>query len=823
MKQDASIIPAFYGRIAVICGIISVLSGLIVLGGWAWNIPELTYLIPGTVSMKPNTALSLFLCGLSLIVLSYKPLAFHSARPAQILGGMVVLIAGLTLIEMVADINMGIDELMFKEMPNPIATAVPGRMAPITAVSLLAVGLSLICVDYKSRSVFHPFELLASLPLLLGAISVLEYLLNSPLLYNFNYYTHMAVPTAVTFIVLSAGILCLRPAQGFIGALRNNKIERSDGLIYAAVATFYVALIFGGGWFYRTQESALVAKIEANLDSIAQLKSHQISQWRFERLGDAGMVSGSGIYARMVQDLFEKPALAKERMLMESFKALGKNYNYHDVMLLDRQGRVRLSLSGLKEDLHQEMISTLDAAFMEHRAVMSELHFLHNDTAPHVDIIAPLFSGSGPSAKPVGAIILRQLAKEFLYPMISDWPTPTETAETILCKRDGDTVLYLNELRHQQHTALRYRFPLTNTRFPAVMGALGKTGIFNGIDYRGVKVLAALRPISGTNWFIVSKMDEEEALEEWRFRSKLILSIGLLLAAGFLISFVMVMALKRTNCALAASEEEVRRFNLVLEEKVQTRTKELEESVRSLENANKELEHFAYIASHDLQEPLRMVSSFTQLLGQQYKGKLDADADEYIHYAVDGAKRMQKLIQDLLSYSRVTTRGKPFEAVELDRVMDIICNILQLQIEENQATVRHEPLPVVMADMTQMTQLMQNLISNAIKFRREEPPEICVRAGREGDYWKISVSDNGIGIEPQYYERIFQMFQRLHSRERFDGTGIGLAICRKIVERHGGSIWVESVMDKGTTFCFTLPYVDQEKMKLTVGENLKEN
>jgi PAS domain S-box-containing protein len=231
----------------------------------------------------------------------------------------------------------------------------------------------------------------------------------------------------------------------------------------------------------------------------------------------------------------------------------------------------------------------------------------------------------------------------------------------------------------------------------------------------------------------------------------------------------------------------------------------LAEKARELARSNTELEQFAYVASHDLQEPLRMVSSYTQLLAKRYKGKLGPDADEFIEYAVDGAVRMQRLIQDLLAYSRVGTRRNEFEPTDCERVLGRVLGDLRVAIEECGAVVTHDPLPTLMADGTQLGQLLQNLIGNAIKFRNQEPPLVHVSTRRKDRHWIFSIRDNGIGIDPQYAERIFVIFQRLHKRGEYPGTGIGLAVCKKIVERHGGRIWVESNAEKGTTFYFTMP------------------
>ncbi len=230
----------------------------------------------------------------------------------------------------------------------------------------------------------------------------------------------------------------------------------------------------------------------------------------------------------------------------------------------------------------------------------------------------------------------------------------------------------------------------------------------------------------------------------------------------------------------------------------------LKQTLAELERSNKDLEQFAYAASHDLQEPLRTVSNFSQLLARRYKGKLDAKADQFIGFIVDGTTRMQQMIDDLLAYSRVSTRAKPFEPTDCETVFDQALANVKMAVEESDALVTHDPLPTVMADASQMVQLFQNLLSNAIKFRKEKP-RITVSAVQRGNEWFFSVKDNGIGIAPEFMEHIFKMFQREHASAEYPGTGVGLAICKKIVERHGGRIWVVSQVGKGSTFYFTIP------------------
>jgi len=245
-------------------------------------------------------------------------------------------------------------------------------------------------------------------------------------------------------------------------------------------------------------------------------------------------------------------------------------------------------------------------------------------------------------------------------------------------------------------------------------------------------------------------------------------------------------------------EQALRALNAQLEQRVAERTAELQRS-------NEELQQFAYVVSHDLQEPLRVVASYVQQLAERYQDKLEAEANELIGYALDGAKPMQQLIVDLLAYSRIETIGQEFAPTDCEGVLQRVLSDLRVAIEESGAEVTHDPLPQVMADNVQLGQVLQNLLGNAIKFRSQEPPRIHVSARQEGQQWVFSVRDNGIGINPRYAERIFGIFERLHPRTEYPGTGIGLAICKKIVERHGGQIWVESEPGKGAAFFFTLP------------------
>jgi signal transduction histidine kinase len=335
--------------------------------------------------------------------------------------------------------------------------------------------------------------------------------------------------------------------------------------------------------------------------------------------------------------------------------------------------------------------------------------------------------------------------------------------------------------------------------------------------------VAAVREASGImdqlRLVIVSMKAEEDRLLVLRLaeleassrRTRLVIIVGE--ALGFFFLLVAGHLVRQEMKKLAQAEGEVRVLNADLERRVAERTAELSARAKDLERSNMELQQFAYVASHDLQEPLRTIASFTQLLAKRYEDKLDDKAREFINFAVDGCKRLQTLINDLLTFSRVGTHAKPHVTVQCDAVLDRVLKGLRLAIENSGAVISREPLPAVVADEIQLCQLFQNLVGNAIKFKGQSVPRIHISAERNGAGWKIAVRDNGIGIDPEHNERIFVIFQRLHTKTQYPGTGIGLAICKKIAERHGGRIWAEASPGGGSTFCFTIEDGESSKAK----------
>ncbi|NJD55447.1 MAG: hypothetical protein FIA94_03470 [Nitrospirae bacterium] len=338
------------------------------------------------------------------------------------------------------------------------------------------------------------------------------------------------------------------------------------------------------------------------------------------------------------------------------------------------------------------------------------------------------------------------------------------------------------------------------------------SGVERGRDpFSNEEMLSAYRPMKW-GWGVVMQRPAREVFQRaGEIVFGLFLLAGAFLVIGGTVAYkgmTLMFSIQRLSLELRKKEalerEAKEKLKTELEEHRRTGDK-LAQTLTELERSNNELEQFAYIASHDLQEPLRKIGSFTQLLEKRYGGQMGEDADRYIHYVVDGAARMQTLINEMLAYSRLGKGKVTFAPADCNNIIERVLSDMDKIIEESGAVVTHDALPTITANDLQLGQVLQNLISNAIKFRRDEPPRIHISARREGHDWLFAVSDNGMGIEPAFFDRIFLMFQRLHTREEYPGTGIGLAACKKIIEGHGGGTWVESDFGKGSTFYFRLP------------------
>lgn len=443
----------------------------------------------------------------------------------------------------------------------------------------------------------------------------------------------------------------------------------------------------------------------------------------------------------------------------------------------------------------------------------------------------PYLMASAPA--PNASVIVARVNMAVLWELVADLGSDRSEL-TYIVDRSGKIIAHTNRQIALEQITLDERpkwFTVPNLR-----------DIWYGeyVNFQDNWVVGAVAVVPGIDWFVVTELSNVDAFATSR-RAYLILGGGMF---AFVVLMMWVSAEWLEGLVLLPVErlrdgvERIRQGDLThqidsvrndeigqvagafnqmtaelselhasLERKIAERTEQLEEQTTELARSNAELAQFAYVASHDLQEPLRMITSYLQLLERRYQGQLDQDADDFIAFAVDGATRMQQLIRDLLAYSRVGTSNQPFSAVDCQVILKQVLDNLQMVIRESGAILLYDELPTVMADPTRLSQLFQNLLTNAMKFRSIRVPQIQIRARHlaQPKEWLFAITDNGIGIEPDNFDRIFLIFQRLHTRTEYPGTGIGLAICKKIVDRHGGRIWAESTVGQGTTFYFTLP------------------
>ena len=682
----------------------------------------------------------------------------------------------------------------------------------------------------------------------------------------------------------------------------------------------------GGYFFFEHQKRKLKEKEWEQLAAIADLKVGQIMNWRKERIGDGSIIMETPFIHRHVQQLLSGPASNEDKQAFLDWMSLWqKTYSYQSIFLLDTTGRVRLSVpeGGGPSDPYSRALAL--EAMRGKKVLFSDLHRSETAQKIHIDLCVPLLGAGGPKNLPLGVLLLEIDPYQFLYPLIQSWPTPSRSSESLLIRLEGPEALFLNEARFQKNTALNLRLPINEQRIGAALGVRGGEGIVESLDYRGVAVLATLRRIPDSPWFLVAKLDQEEIYSPIHQQAWYIgiligsLITGAGLSVGLLWRHQRALAQQRqyegelerralaqhydylsryandiillmdkdlkiievndrgTECfgytreeLLGMNVEELRppeagsplieqRNNLEglggvifeilqrrkdgttfyaesssrvievegkrfyqsilrditerkrAEEALADRTLQLERINRELAALNAQLDDFTHMASHDLQEPLRTLMAFSNLLQKDLGYSLPEQAVKDLDFITDAARRMQALIQDLLALSRAGRAAKKREKVSLGECADLALEALAMRVKETGAQVIRDTLPYVWGDSTLLTQLYQNLIGNALKFSGDQPPIIQLTFEEREGTQVFGVKDNGIGIESKYAREIFKPFRRLHGRAEYEGSGVGLAICRKIVERHGGKIWVESEPGKGAHFRFTFSHRTKER------------
>ncbi len=613
------------------------------------------------------------------------------------------------------------------------------------------------------------------------------------------------------------------------------RIRTKTAIVLFVTSLVPVGLL--GFVFFPTFQKALTQSVTQHLEATA-----------------AGHVARVNLILLHQRDLIQQ--IESRKMLQESLSAYNAKGQAEDPVEIQRNlNRILSVMPGLRSiailDLKGAVLATTD---LDQRGVsyggydffpsaMTHQVLISISSASQMDARKRLFLRlAGPfrwQQKVIG-IILIQTEIDQISAMANDYSGFGDTGETFLVTQTPTrrALVYLTPLRFDQNAMLARHTPtadLSNDLATAIL--TGQRGLLQNItDYRGQSVLAVVASINSTPWSLVVKIDQEEAFVQiLRLQEIFGLSLALVL---FLIGCLSLWISRKLTAPILHLEAVVReveagnlsaRVNTIspdeighlatafngLAQRLQVSNQQVQAGIADLARSNADLTQFAYAASHDLQEPLRIITGYLTLLQQRYQGHLDQNADEFIAFVVDASKRMQGLIHDLLTYSRVG-REKTFTPTDLNEALQMALGNLQAARNEVAMEITADPLPTVRARPIEMVQIFQNLLGNAIKFRGERPLAIHVgvtRATRAADLdeWVFSVRDNGIGIEPKYIERIFIIFERLHGvGGKYPGSGIGLALCRKIVEQHDGQIWVESAPDQGSTFWFTLPIADEK-------------
>ncbi len=480
------------------------------------------------------------------------------------------------------------------------------------------------------------------------------------------------------------------------------------------------------------------------------------------------------------------------RTWMDAFKG---TYVYDDILLVDKDGHILLSVSQKSEDIGPDERRLSSYSMKVKKVIFSDLYKSKVSRRILLSIVVPILDKE--ANETLGVFLLRIDPHVFLYPLIQTWPTRSPTSETILIRRERDEVVYLNDLRYRNDTALTFRMPIRDLRLPTAVAAQGKEGIFESVNYKGTEVFTALRSIPDSPWSIIANVDKEEVYAPIRARLwsvMIVIVLSILLAAA-----AVILILSRRE------EEEEKRYRKHLEETVRERTAELERVNKVLKASYKDMESFSYAASHDLRTPLIVISGFVRRMLRDYSDKLDPKGLEILNIVKDSSKRMEQLISDLLAFSRVTTKEIQLVEIDMGALVDKVFDDLRPTIERRDVRLIRKPLPVGYGDASMIRQVLVNLLSNAIKYT--EPKEggiIEVGGSVKGNENIYYVKDNGIGFDMQHAGKLFGLFQRLDNTHKIEGTGIGLVIIKRTLEKHGGRIWAEGKLKEGATFYFTL-------------------
>lgn len=787
-------------HITKVAAILTILIAILVLGSWFFADQDTTISLP----VKFNTGLCILLSAIALFVLDQQKPGKAGQLIATICSFIVFLITLLTLGQYIFNTDFGVDQFLWKDT-NPVpGTLFPGRMAVLTAsiftlfsicmlflrerslhlfvqvfIIIGFVLLSLIFLIYLTRtnserfSFVSPSSLYTSLALLLLYTGAL---FSSPLSYRkFSFQKKMGAFFFFAILLLTVAFLAFRlSANRFVDTAKwvdhtNTAVAHSQQIrnLAQSIETGTAEFIISGKESFLTPFNNAVISIQPAVQQLRETtKDNPEQQVRIDSL--EGLVKSNIELRRHIIELRRTGGFADAEEFFETGAAKTKmNELFELIAAIEAKEMELLGKRKSENELSIVGSSRIITLFQVLTALLLLIAFIiiYNHTRYRNRAEKEIISLNENLEKKVEQKTAELLKSELHFRYILD--NLMEGAQIIgfdwKYKYVNDAFLKHSKYRREQllnHTVME--------KFPGIESA----DIFKVYE----KCFAERLPIHLENEFVFPDR-----------------SVG-----WFDLSFQPV---PEGIFILSMDITHRKKSEILLNELY----KVLERRAVELQTSNTELERFAYVASHDLQEPLRMVSSFLHLLEKKLEGKLDDSNKEYIKFAVDGAERMKRLIQDLLQYSRVGTSKESITTVDCNEVMNTVQTILSLSIQETNATIQVKKLPVIKAVQPQIQQLFQNLVGNALKYHSDAPPVIEVGCTDKELYWEFYVKDNGIGIDPKFFDKVFIIFQRLHNRTEYAGTGIGLAICKKIIEKHGGTIRIESAIDKGATFYFTIP------------------
>ena len=734
----------------------------------------------------------------------------------------------------------------------------------------------------------------------------------------------------------------------------NSLSKKTNIAFLIALIIFFAAsacIIILGYYIYHNQKTDIGKAAGQQLTAIAELKVWEISNWRKERIGDANVIYKNTAFASDVFQYFNDPSsLEAKNNILSLLSATQESYQYKNILLLDKQNKIKLALNKYDYDFNKIHSNVINEAIKKNDVVFSDLYRDGKTGGVYLSMAMPIIVFQKNNAIRLGTVIIVIDPNISLYPAIKLWPIPNETGEALLVHRDGNEVVYLNELRHSKNTSLMMRYPLTEMSLPAVKAVLGWKGVVEGIDYRKKNVLAAIKAVPDSKWFLIAKVDTEEIyapLTErfwvtvffilvtisilgvvlayiWRYQQakyyreqyeledkraflyarslieasldplvtispegkimdvnsstelitgrsrkelvgsnfsnyfteperanegyKLVFEKGIVRDYPLSIRSVTDSVIEVLyNASLYKNEEgevqgifaaardvtELRRIEKALksahnelELRVKERTNELQkanETLQSeirerkeveklielrttlLEMTNKELESFTYSVSHDLRAPLRAIDGYTRMILRDQRDKFNDDAKRKFDLIRSNTQMMGKLIDDLLSFSRLGRLEINMSKLDMEGLVNDVWMELQIINPDRKIDFKIKEIQPCRGDRTLIKQVYSNLLSNAVKYTKFKDKAYIETGGyREGDENIYYIKDNGVGFDMKYYDKLFGVFQRLHSTDDYEGTGVGLAIVQRIIHRHGGRVWAQGKIEEGTTFYFTL-------------------